>query len=263
VDKTFRWVAAAKRPLCLNELREAIAIEPTDKFLERDRLVNRIDSLTSWCGDLVTVDEENRLVQFAHQTIKEFLTSEHHNAAAERFHFRLTDADHAAGEACVAYLNFNDFKRQVINLPKVNPPIRPRDLITGTVMESKSHLAKYGSKIAEKFLRNSKADFDVLKELGRTKAEDTLSPVERLQTQYSFLPYARDNWLLHTTGFTKSNTRLWNIWKQFVLTEHPLAAKPRTIHGHERTQLLEYILEENTCAILCASRNLKNLNVVF
>src|SRR5947209_5465275 len=58
VNKTFRWVAAVKRPLLLEELREAIAIQPGDKFLERDRLVNDIGSLISWCGNLVTLDEE-------------------------------------------------------------------------------------------------------------------------------------------------------------------------------------------------------------
>jgi hypothetical protein len=251
VNKTFRWVAAAKRPLRLEELQEAIAIEPGDKFLERSRLANRIDGLTSWCGDLVTLDEEDLLVQFAHHTIKEFLISEHYDTAIKEFHFRLTDVDHAAGEACVTYLNFNDFKRQVIKHPKVNRPIRPRVLITGTVMESRSYLAKYRSKIAQKLHRHSKVDFDVIKQLSHGRAEDALSPLERTQTGYSFLVYARDHWLLHSTGFTKSDTSVWNTWKRLVLTEHPFAVKPWIIDedGIARGPLIEYILEKNHCAI--------------
>jgi hypothetical protein len=260
VNKTFRWVAAAKRPLLLEELREAIAIEPDDKFLERDRLVNRIDGLTSWCGDLVTLDEEDLLVQFAHNSVKEFLVSEQYSAATEGFHFRLTDVDHAAGEACVAYLNFNDFKRQMIKPPKAYQSIQPRDLITDTIMGSHNRLAKYGFKLAKTLQKDSKADFDVIKQLDHTRAKSGLSPLERLQTQYSFLLYARDHWLLHTTNFTKNNTRLWNVWKQLVFTEHPLALKPWTIgeDGITRGPVQEYILEKNHCAILACFRESGN-----
>jgi hypothetical protein len=256
VNKTFRWVAVAKRPLHSEELREALAIEPSDKFLERKRLVNRMDSLISKCGDLVTLDEEDLLVQFAHHTIKEFLTSEKYSTASKGFHFRLTEVDHTAGEACVAYLNLNDFKRQVIKRPRASTTFRPRDLITGMVMESHSYTAKIGSKIARKLQRDSKMDFDLIKQLRHTRAGDGLSPFERLQTNYAFLLYARDYWLLHTTGFTERNTRLWSVWKQLVVNEHPFALKPWTIDndGISKGPLLEYILENNHCAIFSCFR---------
>lgn len=69
VNRIFRWVIAAKRPLLLEELWEAIAIEPGDTFLQRDRLVNNAGRLVPWCSSLVASDEEDLLVQFAHHKI--------------------------------------------------------------------------------------------------------------------------------------------------------------------------------------------------
>jgi Ankyrin repeats (3 copies) len=252
VNKTFRWIAAVKRPLLIEELREAIAIQPGDKFLERDRLVNDISGLMSWCGNLVTLDEEDLLIQFAHYTVKEFLLSENHTAATRRFHFRLADIDHAAGEACVAYLCFNDFKRQIIKTPKIYQPVQGEDLIAGAFAGSQNRLALYGIKLAQRFSKNSKVDFDVMKQLDHKFGKDSPSHLDELQTQYPFLHYAREYWLLHTSGFTRHHTSLWALWKQLVLTEHPLAIKPWTIAEDRLAHrvLSEYILDKNHTALL-------------
>ena len=75
-NQIFRWVAAAKRPLRLEELREAIAVVPGDEFLDRERLVNNADSLVPSCGGLLVSDDEDIVVQFVHHTVQEFLISE-------------------------------------------------------------------------------------------------------------------------------------------------------------------------------------------
>lgn len=64
--KMFRWVAAAKHPMSLLEIREAIAIKPCEKDLRIGQLVNDIDQMVSWCEDLLVLDEEEHLLQFAH-----------------------------------------------------------------------------------------------------------------------------------------------------------------------------------------------------
>jgi ankyrin repeat protein len=252
VNKIFRWVAAAKRPLLLDELREAIAIQLGDKFLERDRLVNNIGGLISWCGNLVTLDDEDLLVQFVHYTVKEFLLSEDYATATGPFHFRLADIDHAAGEACVTYLGFNDFNRQIIKAPKTYQPVQLEDLVASTFAGSQSHLALYGIKLAKRFYKNPKVDFDVIKQLDYISGKDGLFYLDKLQTQYSFLHYACEYWLSHTSGFTRYNTSLWNLWKQLVLTEHPLAPKPWTIAEDRLTRrtIAEYILDRNHAALL-------------
>lgn len=71
-QQTFPWIAAAKRPLCLDELREAILIEVGQPYSKPDRFINDIQSINSWCENLVEIDEEHKSVRFAHHTILQF-----------------------------------------------------------------------------------------------------------------------------------------------------------------------------------------------
>ncbi|KAJ7435625.1 ankyrin repeat-containing domain protein [Mycena latifolia] len=50
------WVANAKRPLFVAELREALAIEPESSFLDTDNLLD-MDIILSVCAGLIIVDE--------------------------------------------------------------------------------------------------------------------------------------------------------------------------------------------------------------
>jgi ankyrin repeat protein len=251
VNKIMRWTAAAKRPLLSGELREAIIIKPGDTILERDRLVNNIDGLVSWCGNLVTLDDEDDLIQFAHHTVKQFLLSKPYSAATAEFHFRAAEIDHAAGEACVTYLNFKNFQRQLMKAQKLHHGIQPVDFITSTVGGRPGRLSKYGVKLAGKF-KQTKVDFDVMEKLRYTSGKDTVSDLDNLLIQYSFLGYAGEYWLSHTSGFTRQNTGLWGAWKQIVLTENALMMKPWTIDddGMIKGPIFEYILDENHPAVL-------------
>jgi ankyrin repeat protein len=224
VKKAFYLIAAVKRPLVLDELREAMAVEPGDEFLERQRLVNEIGGLPSWCGNMITVDEEDLLVQFAHYTVKEFLLSKAWDMPTAVFHFGLADINHAAGEICVTYLNLIDFKRQLIKTPKPNQPVRPSDLFKEISSGGQSRLLTYGVKLVEKVHRRPKVEFDLMTQLKSVRdiLPDSIGP----DRQYHFLQYASEHWLSHTVDFTRSNTKLWEEWKELVLTEHPLAPKP-------------------------------------
>ncbi|KAJ9634593.1 hypothetical protein H2199_008876 [Coniosporium tulheliwenetii] len=131
--QVFRWVAAAKRPLSLQELREAIAVEPCQPYSEPDRLVNDMHRITSWCENLIVLDEEDDAVQFAHHTVKQYFLGPQSDQRLSGFHFELSEADHEAGEICVTYLNFNDFRTQLIRLPRPQAPITP-DAIIGAAL---------------------------------------------------------------------------------------------------------------------------------
>lgn len=75
-QNVFAWVAASKRPLSLEELREALAIYIGQQYTERDRFYNDMENIASWCGNLVQIDEESKLVQFVHSAVKAFLSEE-------------------------------------------------------------------------------------------------------------------------------------------------------------------------------------------
>ncbi len=128
--KTFPWVATAKRPLTLDELREAISIEIGQPYLVPERLINGIDQLASWCENLVHVDEELKTVQFAHQAIHRFIIEVPRGLQVENFRVNLANADHHAGEICVTYLSFNNFKTTLARRPQPMKLVDPTAIAT-------------------------------------------------------------------------------------------------------------------------------------
>ncbi|KAL2005313.1 hypothetical protein VTN00DRAFT_2523 [Thermoascus crustaceus] len=92
--RVFQWASAAKRPLSVEEMREAIAVELCQLFRDPDLVLNDLDQLSLCCGNLITIDEGERVVQFAHHTVRQFLPAEASTPSLSKFHFQLQDADH-------------------------------------------------------------------------------------------------------------------------------------------------------------------------
>lgn len=60
--KIFLWVAAARRPMIIEELREAIAVKPHQRYSDPESFVNDMSQIVSWCGNLIVMDEEDNAV---------------------------------------------------------------------------------------------------------------------------------------------------------------------------------------------------------
>jgi len=247
-------VAAAKRPLRLEELREAIAVVPGDEFFDRERLVNNADSLVPSCGGLLVSDDEDIVVQFVHHTVQEFLICEDYQNVADSFHFDLPEVDQMAGEICVTYLNFNDFKRQVIPQQRSTPTIQPYNILESPTFTGQGRMAEYGLKFARMRAKRSKTKFHIVQHLEKIKGlerDDSL----QLQVQYAFLAYARSFWLSHTKSFSEVAPPIMNIWRQLIVTNHRVAPQP-WFREDDRDDVLsmpnlwDYILEENHCAMI-------------
>ena len=250
-NQIFRWVAAAKRPLRLEELREAIAVVPGDEFLDRERLVNNADSLVPSCGGLLVSDDEDIVVQFVHHTVQEFLISEEYQTVADSFHYDLPEVDLMAGEICVTYLNFNDFKRQLIPQQRSTPIIQPSNILESPTLTGQGRMTEYGLKFARIVAKRSKTKFNIVQHLETIKGlerDDSL----QLQVQYAFLAYARSFWLSHTKSFSEVAPPIMNMWRQLIVTNHQVAPQPW--FGEDGVlcmgDLLDYIVEESHCAII-------------
>ncbi|KAK2471615.1 hypothetical protein H9L39_16606, partial [Fusarium oxysporum f. sp. albedinis] len=114
VQKVFRWVAVAKRPLTLDEIREAVSIDIGQPYLKTERLVREMTPIPLWCENLLQVTEDQpQSLQFAHSTIREFITKGDLPIQLSDFHIDVGEADHFAGEICITYLHLNDFKTAV------------------------------------------------------------------------------------------------------------------------------------------------------
>ena len=253
--KMFRWVAAAKRPLSLMEIREAIAVEPCQPSSQEDKLVNDVYQLVPWCGNLLALDEEEGLVQFAHHSVKDYLLSGKVSAISS-YHFRIKiqDADYEAGEICCTYLNFSDFERQVIHLPQVGNGLDPKAIVKASLSTSSSPtmtstLLRLNN--LRKARRATEAS-DIWRQLHLTSLKvGTMGP-QNQQTRYYFLAYASEYWLDHTNGFAEEDP-CWGLFRRLVLTEETtLAAKPWSIEEWKAfgAKVQNYILKTEHYGLL-------------
>ena len=69
--KALAWVSYALRPLSLKELQHALAVEPGDKDLDEE-LVMDGQSITSLCAGLVVVDQRTNVVNLVHYSTKSY-----------------------------------------------------------------------------------------------------------------------------------------------------------------------------------------------
>lgn len=121
-QEIFKWVSCAKRPLDLDELREAIAIKPLQKSYKADEIPTNPNGLhlIQACRNLVVVDYYGK-VRLAHHTVQQFLQAPDNETFADRFRFEAAIANTQLGTICLTYLSFTDFESQVIPLHKQEP----------------------------------------------------------------------------------------------------------------------------------------------
>lgn len=69
--KVLSWILCARRPLQVQELQHALAIEKDDPELDEDGILD-IDCLTSFCAGLVIIDEHSGTMSLVHPTTNEY-----------------------------------------------------------------------------------------------------------------------------------------------------------------------------------------------
>lgn len=203
--KILLWVATARRPMILEELQEAIAVKPHQKYSDPERFVNDISQIVSWCGNLIVADEEDNTVQFTHQTVKTFLLNVFPDETSGDFHFQQPQIDHYAGEICVTYLNFNDFKRKLIKQPKALHLPTPKAIVKASFS---SGLPSKTMSIWERFKEYRKGKTLDSGHVFATEAlRKDLEAAWELRKEHPFLSYASDHWLHHSAYFDQNTTQ--------------------------------------------------------
>ncbi|KAJ7278126.1 hypothetical protein C8J57DRAFT_161331 [Mycena rebaudengoi] len=94
------WIANAKRPLSVAELREAIAIEPGTKTLDQDSLLD-LDIFLSVCAGLVVINNADGSVRFIHYTTQDYMD----RLQTSKFPYAQTEI----ARGCLTYLLYDDF----------------------------------------------------------------------------------------------------------------------------------------------------------
>ncbi|KAH9207096.1 hypothetical protein DL95DRAFT_484257, partial [Leptodontidium sp. 2 PMI_412] len=220
----FQWVAATKRALTLDMLREALSYEPGIPYSIAGKRPNGLERITTWCENLVRLDEELQIVQFTHRSVLQHLLEQPSDSTLQSFHIKLEEADHFIGEICVTYLNSNDFKTDLIRNPAALPTRLPNYIIEKTVEVEgvTSRIMRMTQRLhpqSHQQSTNNKESMIVIK----NSLEDSKAT---LQLGHPFLEYALDYWLPHTRNFEEGKSITWNLWKQMIRGSHGLARTP-------------------------------------
>ena len=97
------WIIHATRPLRVQELRHAIAIEKKDEEIDPDGLLD-VAKLTSFCAGLVIVDEQRGLFSLVHPTTQEYF-DKHKDVLFPAAHETIA-------ATCITYLRMKPFRNE-------------------------------------------------------------------------------------------------------------------------------------------------------
>lgn len=221
-NKVFQYVAAAKRPLTLDELGEAISLEPYQTCFMPERLINNPKGIIRWCHGLIAMHDLDDTLQFAHSSVKDFFCSpETERSILRGFHFQPNEADCKLGEICVTYLSFNDFKTQLIKPPKPQTPLDPM-MMTSYALSGRSPGVVL-NKARDLMMKRSKSTLATSKLL---LPRDTYHASHAVVRSYHFLQYASEFWPTHTTEFSPKQGRLWNFFRTLAEERYPVLSQP-------------------------------------
>ncbi|KAI9792024.1 MAG: hypothetical protein M1833_001273 [Piccolia ochrophora] len=252
-QQIFRWVAAAQRPLSLHELREALAVEPSQEYSRPERLVNGIERMTNWCANLVEIDEEDGSVQFAHHSVKSFLLAPPEKSSFDPFHISAADVDHAAGEVCVTYLCFNDFERTVAKRSQLDVPLLPEEILKASLASGMNWtISASWSRMGRNRVSRKAKNGNTVRQINDSLRLETLGSLKKLQISHPFLVYASEHWLLHSSRFTQQESRTWNKWMSLLENNSSLAQYPWTdIEWSLRTPtVIQWVADHDHASLL-------------
>ena len=252
----FRWVSVAKRPLTVEELREATGTKPLQEAWNDSTYINDMKKAVACCGNLVFIEEEQQTVHFTHSSVKQYLLSTAVQNSLSKYHVDLQKADEDAGAICVTYLNFPVFNRQVARTTGKSVSTTG---ITSTVVKNSLPLGQSSNKIALRFLRSLRQDDKSGKSVQRL-LEEVAGDTEVYRQQqtlrhYSFRPYATQFWLEHTKqGVSPESKQLWGLWCNLIREaswRDTLSGVPWTLDDWKKraTNVLQWVVEQNHCSL--------------
>ena len=213
--KVFNWLACARRPMLLEELREALSVTPGQPSFVNSQLINNPIRIVQACANIVTFDDKQQTVRFAHHTVKQFLCSTMSELDYKDFTIDRSKADLEAGKICVTYLNFSDFERQVAKVPQ-------KSFLSSSTPDTILELHQLGqvpkslvTGIQRLRNRRNVAPVDagsvLMSQLTQFKSKDSL-----LHEQFCFLQYVCENWLFHCVRFSNSDEDSWRLFGNLV-----------------------------------------------
>ena len=265
VQKIFWWVAMAQEPLTVEQLREALAVEPAELDWNPATLINDMDQILAMCGCLVTVDEEYGTVQFTHHSVKQHLTSPIADPSIKDWQILPEQAEKYVGEVCLTYLSSARFEGQMIRMPTVR---RASAITTTGIVNTAFSQSSVTKRLAIQLLKaKSKSKSFDHRRLQAISDKHTEEPA--IHDEFPLREYASRHWLHHTKylrvpfrvgsfdvehlarRYGDREGKLWRLWIKMVTDRDKLAKamgfSQQILYGREA---LQWIVDHGHQALL-------------
>lgn len=192
--RILQWISFAMRPLELDELQCALAVEPELQELDEDNIID-VDLLTSVCAGLVVVDQESQIIRLVHFSTQEYFKRVRNT--------RFPTAQQHIGQTCLSYLCFDEFGSG----PYIDEPSAHHRIYT-------HHLLAYASEFWGDHVRGSveiELEAEILAFLG--KASNVSSSLQVMHSN------PHKNWVSGETMKFQRNVTMLQLAAHFGL-EH-------------------------------------------
>jgi len=248
--KIFALVAAAQRPLTLDELREAMSVVPGDTDWDPRRLVNDMQIAISGCGSLLLVDEEDSTVRFTHHSVRQYILSVSQDPDVAPYHIHASQADLVMGEVCVTYLNMGIFDTQIAKVSD-RISLNPQDITASVVEMTFSHTSV--SKMALKLLGNKKTAGVNLEAQLKEVANEMRAFHEETPQKHTFLAYATEFWLSHSKRFERNEQVAYDLWLRLLDNRVTVVTLPWAPEhwSHLGERFLAWTIDNEHWALFC------------
>lgn len=202
---------AARRPLTVNEFREALSVIPGDTDWKPARLINDICTTLGCCGSLIIIDEEELTVRFAHHSIKHFFT-ESQMIEPTSIH----EADEKMGAIILTYLNYGVLDTQVSRI--VAPNIPASEIPSAVISSALREASASANRIGISLLRSRK---QTTHDVGKDLTKIAFSSRSRSVEAFHFVNYARGYYHFHIQSRLIRNGPMEKLWYQFLERDNP------------------------------------------
>ena len=112
VYRMLQWIAVSRRPLTVHELGESVGFPIKSLSWQPEMIIAGVPRLIRACGGLVQLDENSQTVQFAHHTVRQYISSTTPESMRIPLQLKFTErqANNLVGVFCMAYLHISGFE---------------------------------------------------------------------------------------------------------------------------------------------------------
>ncbi|KAJ5707538.1 hypothetical protein N7488_007339 [Penicillium malachiteum] len=212
--KLLQYCGVVKWPLTTEEYREALSILPGQKTLDTKKLPHSMEKVIRACYGLTFIDEEELTVHYAHCSIKTHLFTTEHSRSSQ-YNFNYVDVNF--GHMCMTYLNFTNFKGQVLKFQKGSAtPVDPIQIGTSSLFGFTSPVHSIAKRLTEGREKTPKMTIGEMERLTLQNLKGPGIPQHGIEFQlqiFAFLKYARESWFIHVRNLDLVEDYEVDAWK--------------------------------------------------